>query len=91
MTGTEQLLGHFNRLLDLLWQMLYPCCHTPTNSTGKKPLLESITGSQAFVFAAFVFERIPPSLRRPSPRLLNSFMLNHQVDRCKTLSYGRFL
>ncbi len=45
MTSTKQLLGHFYRQLDLLWQMLNLCRPTPTNSTGKKPLWKSITGS----------------------------------------------
>jgi hypothetical protein len=49
MTGTKQLLGHFYRLLDLLWQMLNRGRPTPTNSNGKKTLPGSITGSQAFV------------------------------------------
>ena len=66
MTGTKQLLGHFYRLLHLLWQMLNRGRPTPTNSTGKNPLPESITGSQAFVF-----ER-----NRHSPRSLNSSILN---------------
>ena len=47
MTGTKQLLGHFYRLLDLLWQMLNRGHPTPTNSTGKKTLPGSITGSLA--------------------------------------------
>ena len=46
MTGTKQLLGHVYRLLDLLRQMLNPGRSNPTNSTGKKSLPETITGSQ---------------------------------------------
>jgi hypothetical protein len=45
MTRTKQLPGHFYRLLDLLWQLLTPGRPIPTNSTGKKHLLESITGT----------------------------------------------
>ena len=50
MTGTKQLLGHYYRQLDLLWQMLNHGRPTPVNSNGKTPLPGSITGSQAFVF-----------------------------------------
>jgi hypothetical protein len=64
MTGTKQLLGHFYRLLDLLWQMLNRGRPTPTNSNGKKTLPGSITGSQAFVF-----ECIPPSISREANRV----------------------
>ena len=69
MTGTKQLLGHFYRLLDLLWQMLNRGRPTPTNSNEKNPLPGSITGSQAFEY-----ERIPPSIRS-----LNSLILNRQM------------
>jgi hypothetical protein len=43
MTGTKQLLGHFYRLLDLLWQMISRGRPTPTNSNGKKPVVGTIT------------------------------------------------
>jgi len=46
MTGTKQLLGHDYHLLHLLRQMINPGRSNPTNSTGKKSLLETITGSQ---------------------------------------------
>jgi hypothetical protein len=73
-TGTKQLLGHFYRLLDLLRQMLDPCRSNPTNSTGKKPYRDQLPGAQRSYSNAFVFERIPPS-----PRSLNSSLLNHQI------------
>jgi hypothetical protein len=65
MTGTKQLLGHFYRLLDLLWQMLNRGRPTPTNSNRKKPLPGSITGS--------------PTTVSPSIRSLNSLILNRQM------------
>jgi hypothetical protein len=43
MTGTKQLLGHFYRLLDLLWQMISRGRPTPTNSKGEKPVVGTIT------------------------------------------------
>jgi len=46
MTGTKQLLGHGYHLLHLLRQMINSGRSNPTNSTGKKSLLETITGSQ---------------------------------------------
>jgi hypothetical protein len=64
MTGTKQLLGHFYRLLDLLWQMLNRGRPTPTNSNGKKPLPRSIAGSQAFVFERIRLRTHPSQANR---------------------------
>lgn len=55
MTGTRQLIGPIHRLLALLWQILNLGRPVPTNSTEKKPLLRTITGSGI-------------TLRRPHPR-----------------------
>jgi hypothetical protein len=45
MTGTIQLMGHLNRLLDLLWQLLTLGRPAPINSTEKNTPLKSITGT----------------------------------------------